>query len=131
MQHTSGLPSTDGSTATRPESTRPESTRPASWPARLAIWLIRAYQGARSGRPSPCRYLPTCSSYALEAIEIHGLSRGLRMATARLARCAPWGGSGFDPVPGRARVSDALSSSTVAPQPVRRGAHASRSGSPG
>ncbi|HWW54766.1 MAG TPA: membrane protein insertion efficiency factor YidD [Acidimicrobiales bacterium] len=60
---------------------------------------IRAYQWARAGRPSPCRYWPTCSAYAAEAVERHGALRGAWLATRRLGRCHPWGGSGFDPVP--------------------------------
>jgi len=46
-----------------------------------------------------CRYLPTCSAYALEALERHGPWRGSLLALRRLARCHPWGGSGHDPVP--------------------------------
>jgi len=49
--------------------------------------------------PPSCRYLPTCSAYALEAIETHGALRGSLLATRRLCRCHPWGGHGFDPVP--------------------------------
>jgi uncharacterized protein len=63
--------------------------------------LIRWYQVARAGRPSPCRFLPTCSTYALEAVEAHGAARGSVMALRRLARCRPWGGRGWDPVPER------------------------------
>ena len=46
-----------------------------------------------------CRFQPTCSAYALEAIDVHGPMGGLCLAARRLARCHPWGGSGFDPVP--------------------------------
>jgi putative membrane protein insertion efficiency factor len=52
-------------------------------------------------RPSPCRYWPTCSNYALEALETHGLWRGSWLVTRRLARCHPWGGHGVDAVPER------------------------------
>jgi putative membrane protein insertion efficiency factor len=60
---------------------------------------IRLYQRAREGRPSPCRFTPTCSSYALGALDQHGAGRGMYLAIRRIVRCHPWGGSGFDPVP--------------------------------
>jgi len=69
--------------------------------ARLLTLLIHGYQGARSGRPTGCRYLPTCSEYALEAIDRHGPTRGSFLAIRRIARCGPWGGHGIDPVPER------------------------------
>ena len=47
-----------------------------------------------------CRYAPSCSAYALEALAVHGPIRGMGLALARIARCHPWGGHGFDPVPG-------------------------------
>ena len=70
-----------------------------SVPARLMTGAIRIYQRARAGRPSPCRYWPTCSQYAIEAIEMHGATRGGWLATRRICRCHPWGGHGVDPVP--------------------------------
>ncbi|MDF1586728.1 membrane protein insertion efficiency factor YidD [Rhodospirillales bacterium YIM 152171] len=48
-----------------------------------------------------CRYVPSCSEYALEALAEHGALRGSWLALRRLARCHPWGGSGLDPVPPR------------------------------
>ncbi len=72
--------------------------------AHLLRGLIRVYQYAIApmlqGR---CRYLPTCSHYALEAIERHGAVKGAVLAGIRLARCHPWGGAGYDPVPEPAR----------------------------
>jgi putative membrane protein insertion efficiency factor len=57
------------------------------------------YQRAMEGRPSPCRFTPSCSSYAREALTLHGTRRGLWLTTRRLLRCRPFGPSGFDPVP--------------------------------
>jgi putative membrane protein insertion efficiency factor len=65
------------------------------------ISAIRTYQLARSGRITGCRYLPTCSEYAVEAIDVHGAARGTWLAIRRISRCGPWGGHGFDPVPER------------------------------
>jgi putative membrane protein insertion efficiency factor len=61
--------------------------------------LVRGYQLFRAGRPSACRYWPTCSAYALEALERHGAWRGTGLTLRRLGRCHPWGGFGPDPVP--------------------------------
>jgi putative membrane protein insertion efficiency factor len=64
--------------------------------------LVRAvywYQRAMEGRPSPCRFTPSCSSYAREALTVHGTRRGLWLTARRLLRCRPLGPSGFDPVP--------------------------------
>lgn len=68
--------------------------------ARFLRWLIRFYQIAISPMLGPrCRYIPTCSQYALEAIQIHGAWRGGWLTTKRVCRCHPWGGYGYDPVP--------------------------------
>jgi len=64
-----------------------------------ALALIRFYQVCLSPRlPSSCRYYPSCSAYAYEAVEKWGLWRGVGMAFRRLLRCRPWGGHGYDPV---------------------------------
>jgi len=73
--------------------------RKQSLTARGLRRAIRAYQVVRAGRPSPCRYWPSCSAYALEAIDRHGAARGTWLAARRIARCHPWGGHGVDPVP--------------------------------
>jgi uncharacterized protein len=73
--------------------------RAQSTVARILVRVVRAYQGVRQGRPSPCRYWPTCSAYAVEAIERHGSRRGTALALRRVARCHPLGGRGVDPVP--------------------------------
>lgn len=66
----------------------------------LVLLTIRAYQ--RFAPPllrGGCRHLPTCSQYALEAVERHGVARGLVLAARRIGRCHPLGSSGYDPVP--------------------------------
>jgi putative membrane protein insertion efficiency factor len=70
--------------------------RPGTLVARRGIAL---YQLLRAGRPSPCRYIPSCSEYAQEAIERHGLGRGGFLALRRVARCHPWSAHGVDQVP--------------------------------
>ena len=67
--------------------------------ARAVLAGLRAYQAVRAGRPSPCRFEPSCSSYAVEAVEVHGALRGTGLALRRLSRCHPLGGHGWDPVP--------------------------------
>lgn len=67
--------------------------------ARLLDAAVRGYQYVAAGRPSPCRYVPSCSTYAREAVATHGAGRGGWLALRRLLRCHPWGGHGFDPVP--------------------------------
>lgn len=68
------------------------------------IWF---YRGAISPMfPASCRFTPTCSAYALEALRVHGPLRGLWLSFRRLMRCHPWGGSGYDPVPPRANKTD-------------------------
>jgi putative membrane protein insertion efficiency factor len=87
------------STLSPPESNPAPVTRrpgPAAW---VLVSLVRVYQAARFGRPSSCRYVPSCSAYAVEAIERHGALRGARLILSRLSRCHPWGGHGADPVP--------------------------------
>lgn len=49
--------------------------------------------------PPSCRFTPTCSRYAIDALKKHGPLKGLRLAVRRICRCHPWGGSGYDPVP--------------------------------
>ena len=66
----------------------------------LLILPIRGYQRFISPLTPPvCRFTPTCSNYAIQAIQKHGPLRGTWLAIKRIARCNPWGGSGYDPVP--------------------------------
>jgi putative membrane protein insertion efficiency factor len=69
--------------------------------ARAAVvFPLRVYQWCISPLfPGHCRYRPTCSQYALEAVQTHGIVKGLYLAAHRLLRCHPWGGGGYDPVP--------------------------------
>jgi putative membrane protein insertion efficiency factor len=68
--------------------------------AKLVVFLIRAYQMVLSPFVGgACRFLPSCSAYAIEAVEVHGAWKGSLLAARRLARCHPLGKSGLDPVP--------------------------------
>lgn len=68
--------------------------------AMIFYGFFRFYQLVISPYLAPrCRYQPTCSSYAIEAIETHGALKGGWLATKRIGRCHPWGGFGYDPVP--------------------------------
>ena len=74
-----------------------EALRMIGW---LLIQPIRFYQKYISPlKPATCRFTPTCSQYAIEAIRKHGPFKGLALAVWRILRCNPWGGSGYDPVP--------------------------------
>ena len=73
---------------------------------RMALGLLRAYRLAVSpllhtliGPSGGCRFFPTCSDYAAQAVRRHGAGRGTVLAVGRLCRCHPWGGCGEDPVP--------------------------------
>ncbi len=84
----------------------PSGARPADRvptvraPAALLMIAVRGYRLLVSPLLAPrCRHLPTCSEYALEALGAHGAARGAWLTLRRLARCHPWGTSGYDPVP--------------------------------
>lgn len=66
-------------------------------PLRGLVWIYRYAISPLIG--ANCRYLPTCSAYAEEALRTHGAFKGGWLALKRIGRCHPWGGSGFDPVP--------------------------------
>jgi putative membrane protein insertion efficiency factor len=77
---------------------RHETRSPVAALLLAVIGVYRLTLSALMGRR--CRYLPTCSEYSAEAIARHGAWRGFWLAAARVSRCHPWGGEGFDPVPG-------------------------------
>lgn len=56
--------------------------------------------------PASCRHVPTCSTYAVDAVKIHGPFKGLQLSAKRISRCHPWGTSGYDPVPPKADKND-------------------------
>lgn len=68
--------------------------------AKPLIWFVRAYQLVLSPLlPSSCRFYPSCSHYAIEALQRHGAAKGLWLALRRVLRCHPWNPGGHDPVP--------------------------------
>ena len=72
----------------------------------IVVGAIRLYRRFVSAYlPPACRYLPTCSQYAEEAVLEHGIPRGLALALHRILRCHPWGGHGHDPVPRHGKIS--------------------------
>jgi putative membrane protein insertion efficiency factor len=78
------------------------SVRACSVPARLVLAALAAYRATLSRMlPQACRFVPSCSAYAVEAVREHGAARGAWLALRRLLRCHPWGGHGLDPVPAR------------------------------
>jgi len=81
---------------------------------RFLVFWIRAYQAGFSPLlPASCRYTPTCSEYARLAIEKHGAARGSWLAMKRIGRCHPFGGRGYDPVPGGETESGWAADDTV------------------
>jgi len=76
---------------------------------RFYRWVVSPAKNVILGQAATCRYTPTCSAYALEAIRLHGAGRGSVLTFRRLCRCHPWGGQGDDPVP------DLISTDTISP----------------
>ncbi len=90
--------------------------------ARTAVAVVGLYQDAVSPRRGPsCRFGPTCSSYAIEAVERFGLARGGWLALRRLSKCHPFHAGGYDPVPA---APDIAASTTAAVDDDRHGMHA-------
>ena len=85
--------------------------------------LIRGYQMAVSPFfPAHCRYWPSCSSYAAQALQAHGAIAGSWLALRRIARCHPWGGSGYDPVPQACCAEPPASGENTATEGMEQGA---------
>lgn len=66
---------------------------------KIVLGVLMWYRQYRGLRPDACRFDPTCSAYTVEAVERHGVIRGLSLGTRRVLRCHPLGGRGYDPVP--------------------------------
>lgn len=109
-------------------------TRAGSMPARIdtagraaargVIFLIQLYRHMVSPlRPPTCRFVPTCSQYAVEALTEHGLIRGSWLAVTRLAKCGPWHRGGWDPIPEHTNSEDG---SDARCSPAARGESESR-----
>jgi len=83
----------------------------------VLIGLLRLYRAFISPLYGQvCRYHPTCSAYALEAVTVHGSIKGSWYAARRLARCHPWAAGGYDPVPGTAQTSTGQSTDSSTDQ---------------
>lgn len=78
---------------------RRRAARAAAWPLLALLWVYRRF--VSPVLPPACRYHPSCSQYAVEAVILHGPIRGTWLAVRRLARCHPWAAGGPDPVPAR------------------------------
>ena len=108
LSHSSG----HAHSPTGPGRRQPGRFRVAGWllnaPKSLLIFAVQVYRLTVSpaqvflfGAGAGCRFTPTCSAYALEAVREHGAATGTVLTAKRLCRCHPWGGGGHDPVPGR------------------------------
>jgi len=86
---------------------------------RVVVYLIQLYRHMVSPlRPATCRFVPTCSQYAVDALTEYGLIRGGWLAVARLAKCGPWHRGGWDPMPERPTFQDASGAGVL---PAARG----------
>ena len=86
------------------------------------VFLIRLYRHMVSPlRPPTCRFVPTCSQYAADALTEYGLIRGGWLATARLAKCGPWHQGGWDPIPDRGCQADSEAAGNAWDPPAKQG----------
>lgn len=97
------------------------------WTVRIGIGMVRLYQWTVSpllhafgGPGSGCRFQPTCSEYARVSFLRHGLGRGGLLVLRRIRRCHPWGGSGYDPVPGEDAEAGGSARPSGCGEPARR-----------
>ncbi|MBO4848240.1 MAG: membrane protein insertion efficiency factor YidD [Clostridia bacterium] len=79
------------------------------------IYLIRSYRQLRPDRAPCCRYTPSCSEYAIQAISLHGAAKGILLSLWRLLRCNPFSKGGWDPVPERGKWSNRAPASPEQP----------------
>lgn len=97
-------PDTDGGSAASEVSEVPDVRETPSWWVALVLLPVRLYQRYVSGLLGQnCKYFPTCSSYAVQALTRHGLFKGSALAIWRLLRCNPWSHGGSDRVPAQGR----------------------------
>jgi uncharacterized protein len=93
-------PAEDPSATVRQPEAEPDEQRP-SLLARLLLAVVHLYRLTAAVRAPRCRFLPSCSTYAVEALRRHGAFRGTWLAVRRVGRCHPWNPGGIDPVPPR------------------------------
>lgn len=88
---------------------------------RCLIWVLRGYRALISPLYGDvCRYYPSCSAYALEAVTAHGAGRGTLLAVRRLGRCHPWAAGGLDPVPSPDSIGAHTPGQRLTPSPSDR-----------
>jgi putative membrane protein insertion efficiency factor len=89
---------------------------------RAVVYSIQLYRHMVSPlRPATCRFIPTCSQYAVDALTEYGLIRGSWLAVARLAKCGPWHRGGWDPIPDRECRSHFAAAANAAEHPAKQG----------
>lgn len=91
-----------------------------TWSARALMALVKGYQrGISPLLPPSCRFYPSCSQYAVEALREHGAARGGWLALRRLLRCGPWHPGGIDPVPPPKRAAGTSASEDLTEHPAK------------